>query len=283
MIVKYICFFAIWRCDMGKKHFFRELKEILIWAGVIVGGGIGGAGGMKLAFDAQESHFANMSQGLPLLKAGAHIKQGNHNVVITDQFFNVLSYNAPQEDQDFAINGIKESYFTLNKYNSKLNFNLCTTVDQVAKRYDIPKIKSIGKQDIPLYATDGILEGSKYVLAKTDWSLDNFTYQMKKLSITYRADALYAYNMAYSTKEETFNPKNATIYAISLHESMHAMGFAHNNKNRTIMNTYLSLSSPKDLTEYDIEMLDKYNVQFYGASPTIQSNQATTNEDEIGL
>ena len=198
---------------------------------------------------------------------------------MTDQFCKLLSYeDTTQEDRDLAINGLKEAYTTLNEYNSKLNFNFCTTNKDFAEQYNIPKVNSIGKRDIPLYLTTDILENNKYVMAKTNWDYNSFTYEMKDLSITIKKDCLFQVWKVYETLEETLTPKNSAAYTIAIHETMHAMGFAHVDPKvaESIMNAYVSYRSPKDLTEFDKQILDKYNVQFYGATPTFVTSEETT-------
>ena len=265
---------------MGRnKGFGKNIKDLVNLLGIIVIGGGAGIGGTLLAFDAQEKHFANISQGLPLMKGGIHLKKGKHNVVITDQFYELLTYETPQEDKDLVLNAFKEAYKNLNKYNSKLNFNLCTTVDEVANYYNLPKVSSIGKQDIPLYVTEGVLEGKNGVMAATNWKYDSFTYEMTNLDITFRKKYLLAVNKTYDSLEETMNPYNAIAYTTALHETMHTMGFAHIDDKESIMNTYVSYTSPKDLTEYDIELLDKYNIQFYGAKSILENNSNLTDKE----
>lgn len=255
---------------MGKKN---EVLDILKWMGIIVIGGVAGAGGMYLVMDGIENHYASMSHGIPLFKDGIHMKKGDHKFVITDNFYNLLSYDTPEEDQKMVIDGLKEAYTTLDNYNSQLNFKLATTVDEVAEKYNIPKVDKIGQQDIPLYMTEEVLDGNKYVMAHTDWKYNLFSFEMEKLSITFKKNyALSVWNQ-YDTIEKTLAPKNTSVYTTAVHESMHAMGLAHIDDHESIMNTYVKYNSPKDLTEYDIEILDKYNVQFYGAESTLKTSE----------
>ena len=88
----------------------------------------------------------------------------------------------------------------------------------------------------------------------------------------------------YDTEEETFDVYNSAAYTTCAHETMHAMGFAHIDNHKSIMNTYVSLSSPKDFTEFDKKIIDQYNVIFYGSkSKQIQSENSTKIENEMGL
>lgn len=255
---------------MSKK---KDILDILKWMGIGAIGGVAIAGGICLVSDGIQNHYAGMSKGIPLLVDGVHMKKGNHNYVITDKFYYELkSYDAPEEDRKMIIDGLKEAYNTLDKYNSQLNFKLCTTVDEVAEKYDIPKVDKIGKQDIALYLTDDVLSNNPYVMANTDWNYNQLSYEMEKLNITFRSKYAFSVWNIYDTLEETLSAKNTAIYTMAVHESMHTMGFRHVDDEVSIMNTYSKSSSPKDLTEYDIKMLDKYNVQFYGAEPTLKTS-----------
>lgn len=274
---------------MSKK---KDVLDILKWMGIIVIGGVAGAGGMYLLTDGIQSHYANMSQGIPLLVDGVHMKKGDHNFVITDKFsYKLTSFNAPEEDQKMIIDGLKEAYTTLDTYNSQLNFKLATTVDEIAEKYNIPKIDKVGKQDIALYMTNEVLDGNERVMAHTDWSYNPFNYEMKDLSITIRTKYANAVWKTYDTIEETLAPKNTAIYTIAVHESMHAMGFRHIDDEPSIMNTYTNFTSPKDVTDYDIKMMDKYNVQFYGAESTLKISDDSLKavasyvktEEELGM
>lgn len=262
---------------MSKK---KDVLDILKWMGIVVLGGVAGSGGMWLVLDAQENHFKNMGNGLCLLKDGVHMKQGEHNYVITDQFYEYLTYDTTPEQQDLAINCLKEGCKTMDKNNSCLDFNLCTTNDVASKKYNIQKIDKAGKQDIPLYITDKVLENNEHVMAKTDWSYDSFNFQMKDLSITFRKKFMFSvYNLKDSVKE-TLDVKNCVLYTTFVHEAKHTKGEAHNEicyvdeNNRkiplSIMYPYTGNYTMKDETRYDIEMDDRYNVQFYNAKPTIE-------------
>ena len=255
-----------------KKQKRKEIVDILKWGGIIVLGGAVLGGGAILAFDVQKNHFKDMSSGIPLLVDGIHLSQGDHNCVITESFHKYLTFNQTEETQNLVMNALKEAYTTLNTYNSKLNFNLCTTVDSLAQKYNIPLVNKIGKQDIALKMIDGVLDNNKNVMAHTNWDYNSFNYQMKDLSITYTTKYAFAVWTTKDTVEETLTAKNAVIYTTTVHESMHAMGIRHVDDYDSIMNTYVRTKSPKDLTEYDIEILDKYNVQFYGAESTLKTS-----------
>ena len=258
---------------MGKKVTFLTVLKM---AGIGAIGGALGIGGAWLACDLIDNHFSSMSQGLPLLAPGVHMKSGDHNIVITDQFCELLSYGTTQEDEYLVMNSFKESTKNLNQYNSKLNFNLCTTDSTIAEKYDITYVDSVKKDDITLYATEGVLSNNPGVMGNTDWDYDFFTHEMKDLSITFRKKYLLQVWTMKDTIEGTLNPYNCAAYTTFSHEMMHCLGFAHIDDQESIMNTLCTLTSPKDFTTYDIQLMDKYNVQFYNAEPTYYVS--TTND-----
>ena len=259
----------------------KDVKDILTWLGIAVLGGSLVAGGTMFVFDAIDSHHAKISEGLPLLHGGIHLKKGEHKVVITDQFYKLLSYDTPQEDQDLVVNAFKEAYKNLNKYNTGVNFKLCTTSEEASEKFNLPITESFKNDDIKLYATDGIINNNKNVLAATDWDYDFFTYEMKDLSINFKKDKLFSVWKVYDTVEETLSPYNAAAYTVAAHETMHAMGFAHVDDEESIMNTYVKYKSPKDFTEYDKKIMDKYNVVFYGATATYSENVKNKTENSL--
>lgn len=256
---------------MGKKKIGP-----LTWLGIITLGGILGGGGTLLLFDINAANHAKMGEGLSLFVPGVHIGKGEHYVVATDQFYKVVSAGTPEETQKFIFDSLKYTYNHFNKYNSCVSFTFCTTSDEVATKFGVKKIEKYGKGDIPLYATEDIISNNNYVMAKTDWKYNILSYEMEDLSITFRKKYLEAVWKEYPTLEETLNPHNSAVYTIAIHETMHTMGFAHVDGCESIMNAYVSSKSPKDLTNYDIAVLDKYNVQFYGAIPTYTEPELKT-------
>ena len=260
---------------------FKDLLTYLgIGAGAIAGTGLG-FGGAKLAIDLIESNVASKGKGLPLLKAGVHLKEGNHRIVIDDQFYEMLTYETTKEDQDLAINGIAKAYENLNQLNRGIKFELCTTVPELTN-YGLTKVDKVGKSDIPLFVTTENLDGSKNVLAHTNWTYNFFNGELKDQSITFRKDALLTVYTTYDAIEETLAPLNTLAYTVTAHESMHLMGFSHIDDKESIMNTYVSLFSPRDFTEYDKQIIDKYNVEFYHTEP-IYSNTTTSEKIEDDL
>ena len=147
-------------------EFLNYLKTFGIF--VLVGGaGAGlGIGGTKLTFDLIDSHHKNKTAGLPLTKPGAHIKEGTHRVVITDNFWQAI-INETEEAKQLVLNGVSKAYEDLNRLNTKLNFELCTTEDALEK-YNIKKIDELKGDEIMLNVTQDIINNNKLVSAITD-------------------------------------------------------------------------------------------------------------------
>ena len=236
--------------------------------GVLFGGVV--AEGSVFAID-----IINGKKGknLPLLSGGIHLREGNHNVVITDQFYSHLKYEN-QVDKDIVVNGFKEAYNDLNRYNAGLNFTLCTTNKELATEYNIPNVSEIGSQDIPLYCTTEIIENNKNVMASTGYNEAFLTHEMKDVSITFKKDSLFKVWRTYDTVEETLNVYNTAAYTTCAHESMHAIGFSHIDDHESIMNTYVSYSGSKTFTDYDIKLMDEFNTIFYGTKSQLNQNNA---------
>ena len=237
---------------------FLKTMNIFVIAGAV------GIGGGFLLVDGINKHYEKLSGGLPLLVDGAHLKAGTHKVVIGGQFMEMLKYDTTEEDQDLAIRGICKAYENLNQLNSeKLQFKLCTTEDGLEK-YGITKVDKIGSNDIPLYITDQIIDGNKNIMALTDWDYNDWTRELKDQSITYQKHYLSGVWKMYDTVEKTLAAENSLAYTITAHESMHVMGFAHYNGEKSLMNTYAK-GNNTDFEECDKRMIAKYNKTFYNA------------------
>lgn len=255
-----------------RKH--SDLSDILKWMGIIVISGGVGIGGSMLVIDGIDRHYEKLTGDLPLLVDGAHLKAGTHRVVIGGQFMNMLKYDTTEEDQDLALRGIAKAYENLNDLNSeKLQFKLCTTEDGLQK-YGITKIDKINKNDIPLYITNDFAENPN-IMAETDWHYDNWTRELKDQSITYKKKYLSSVWKAYETMEKTLAAENSLAYTITAHESMHLMGFAHYNGEKSLMNTY-STGNNTDFEECDKKMIAKYNETFYNTKTKYSTTYANT-------
>lgn len=248
---------------MKKNEFLDYIKYLGIFV-FSAGAGAGiSAGGTKLAFDLIDDHYKKMSQGLPLIQPGAHLKEGNHRVVITGDFWQAI-VNEPEDAKKFVMDGISTAYDDLNKLNTKLSFELCTTEDGLEK-YNVKKIDEINDQDISLHITEEYISNNQHVMAITNWNKRMLTREIYDNKITYRKDYLLTAWRSFGLKEDILSPYNSVAYAITAHESMHAMGIAHVEAD-SIMRSKSSYYY-KDITQLDKEIIDKYNVVFYGTTP----------------
>ena len=228
---------------------------------------------LKVANDINDKKTA----GLNLMPGDFHMKKGNHRVVITNQFWEAYIPDASEVDKKITVNGMKKAYKDLNDACSGISFELCTTEDEPTK-FGIPKIDKVKKNDIPLYVED-LIDNNKYVLGNAHCeNINPFTFEIGKLDITYKKEILDA---VYSEKYLNV-PHNAVIYDIAVHETMHCMGFAHNEDKDSVMYKQISgykfdYSFLKDpnytcLSADDKIALDKYCVEFYGAEPKYKEN-----------
>ena len=225
---------------------------------------------------------------LGLVLEGAHLKEGNHNFVITDQFYSYLKYESI-DDQKLVMDSFKTAYDNLNYLNSKkIRFTLCTQNKEVSEKFDLPLVSSYSKYDVPLYVYDGDIDNDPKTAGITKVQTEYMTCATIETSIIFKKSALLAvYKHWGMTKEQIYSVSNAYAYTICAHETMHAMGFAHRSSNSIL---YPYVPSPyKDFTDYDKELLINYNKKFYNAVPEYVKDQAqtqnsynyTTNSDEM--
>ncbi|HAJ77630.1 MAG TPA: hypothetical protein DCO89_00985, partial [Clostridiales bacterium] len=90
-------------------------------------------------------------KNLNLLTPGVHLRAGEHKVVFTEDFWNVVKKDTDEKDFKIVLSGIKEAYKTLNELNTGVKFNVCTNCDYFVN-YGIEKTNSYGNQDILLNA-----------------------------------------------------------------------------------------------------------------------------------
>ena len=257
----------------------KSLDKFIKSFGLATGiGSVLGAGSLFVVYDIMEKQNEKKSEGLNLVWKGAHLSKGNHRVVITDQFWKAYIPNIDDPiDKEITINGMKKAYEDLNAACDGVSFELCTTESEPAK-YGVKKIDKLQKDDIALYVKD-IISNSNNVFAQTSFKRAGmFSSENKDISITYKTDAL---NLVCS-KDYLAVPQNAAVYYITVHESMHAMGFAHEEKRDSVMYPqasffkfdYRFLEDPNHtcLTEKDKLALDKYCVQFYDVEPKYKEN-----------
>ena len=252
---------------MGKNISF---KKYLVYMGISLLGASLGIGGAAVITDAITNANRGKGSDLPLVEEGAHIKAGNHRVVLTSQFCDLLSYNTKEEAQKLVVDSIKLAYNNLNELNSGIKFNLYTTSDNYADKYNISKIDNYTNEDIPLYLTNDYIAGSKYVAATTNFNIYKVSRELCNQSITFRKDMMLSLWNYSGSLEEILTPKNSWAYTITAHESMHLMGIGHIEEN-SIMNEKLD-KRYKDFTELDKSIIDKFNVEFYGTQSKFVSS-----------
>ena len=245
---------------MSKKG---KLKGFFEYFGALTLGGAIGVGGAAALTDGVDAYYRNKTDGLVLLREGAHLKEGTHKVVISDQFYELLTYETTEQDQTLAMNGIKTACNTLNENVKGVQFELCTTVKECAEKYSLKQVESVEQGDITFYLTRDILCNNPNVLGDTVWDIEHFSRELKDLNITFVAKAMFTVWSLFPEDKEVMDPLNSYAYTITVHEMMHAMGFAHQEEKDSIMYAYLSYKSPKDLTEKDKQMLAKYDEVFY--------------------
>ena len=238
------------------------------------------AGGIVLRSDAVlndniKNSNRNNDEKLVLLKEGAHLREGNHRVVITDQFYKLLTSDEkmPEKIVNVTIDAFKEAYDTLNKYNTGIQFELYTTNKELAEKYNVDYIDYFSNKDIPIYLTEKDINNDSNVAAALNWKFNDEKREMINLDIVFKYDTVLTFRNG-DTLEETLTTKNSYTYSITLHETMHGMGFAHQDTKDTVMYPYTSFDTPKDLTDRDIKMLEKYNEVFY-------SKKQNNSTDEI--
>ena len=212
---------------------------------------------------------------LGLVLGGIHLKEGNHNFVITDQFYSHIKYE-DEADQKLVIDSFKTTYDNLNYLNSKkIRFTLCTQSKEASEKFNLPLVSSYSKYDVPLYICNGDIDNNPKTAGKTVLNTEYVTCVAKDSSITFKKKSLFAvYSYLGKTEEEIYSVSNAYAYTICAHETLHAMGLEH-RANNSILYPYIP-SPYKDFTDYDKELLVKYNQIFYNTTP-----EWVTNDKEL--
>ena len=260
----------------------KKSSEGLKWTGIALSGvlaSVTATGGAMLAFDQIITNLDNTDNGIPLVKGGLHLSKGEHRVVLTDQF---CSYFDQRSDiqQNLIMGAFKEVYKNLNEYNSCLDFKLCTTNEDVSKKFFIPKIDAgdINQTDISFRVKKESKENENKYIAYTSGTYNTLTREQLDMVITFNDYYMNHVREIYSDRNQTFSPKNSLLYVVTAHETMHTMGFAHIEDVDSVMYPK-TRADIKDFTEYDKQILDKYNVVFYGAEPTYQESKASSEEN----
>ena len=267
----------------------KNKKKLLKDLGIAVGSTICFVGG-GLSMTSCASSFSEMlnsnGKGLNLRFIGAHIKEGIHRVVISNQFWEAYIPEATEEDKIITINGMKKAYEDLNEACSNVSFELCSTEDEPSK-YGVKKIEEIGKNDIVLYVSD-IVHENPLALARTEYlAINPLTSEIERSSITFRKSALNASRL----NTESLTPQFYVMYSLTIHESMHCMGFWHENSRTSVMydtsiygEEYLNNLKNNNytcLSKEDRLALDKYCVTFYNAAPKYMENVKNVNANHL--
>ena len=248
---------------MSKKD-DSSIKYIGLGAAVLVGGFAIGALGVTLFDNIRDSQPS--SNGLQLVSYNAHLKEGIHRIVLTNSFYDLYTDGRSTKWQNYAINCVKKAYTDLNKYNSGIKFDIYTQNDGLLK-YGFKKAETIDyMHDIPLNLTTDPLksdDGKRSAIAITDYQINDTTRELHNQSITVYKPYVYAIFKSTGKWEDDFVPSNSYFYATLVHETMHAIGFAHQNSKDTVMYPYSGINTAHELTDKDIEMLKTYNTTFY--------------------
>ena len=207
------------------------------------------------------------SNGLNLVSYNAHLSPGVHKVILTDSFYQHFSDNRTEKYQDFAIDCVKKAYSDLNTYTTGIKFDLYTQNDGLLK-YGFKKAESIDTaNDLPIYVSTESLstdESKASPIAICHHEVNSFSRELHNEYIKVYKPYIYSiFNSGGKTWEQNFNPSNSYFYATLVHETMHAMGFAHQEKKDSVMYLYSGRTTPHELTEKDIEMIRTYNTTFY--------------------
>ena len=273
----------------------KKLKAGIITVSVltgIVGGGIAmgqGIGALVTDLIGGQPKTQQKSDDLHLVAENAHLREGTHKVVLTHNFYNYMSYETTEEQQDMVIDAIKTAYDNLNSYSSNLKFELCTESQYLVEKYDLPRVPSVNKDtQIPLYITQDKIDNTDEILANTEYKIDRDNGRLMRQSVTFRKEYLFGTWSNYG-KDGNYDIKDTFAYYITAHESMHLMGFDHIDKD-SIMHTSIDYKY-RDFTKFDKKLIAKYNEKFYGAELDKSTAKAKllntvatyTEEDEMSL
>ena len=232
------------------------------------------------------AEYIKKGEGLPLAMAGGHLRAGKHNAVITDQFYDILTFDdTKKERQEFAINAIKEAYTYLNDNFSGVSFNLCTNSERVANRFYLPLVNSIGSNDIAIQAQQGILPyGTKNTMGQAYRDYDHHNLEAKNMRIVFSDKCLFKVWKTKNTLEETLDSYNSELFTFTIHEMGHMFFFDHITTRDSIMNPSIGYSTSIP-NEEDLKMFDKYSVQFYDAPAKYAENakEPINNNAELSM
>ncbi|HAJ77631.1 MAG TPA: hypothetical protein DCO89_00990 [Clostridiales bacterium] len=222
---------------------------------------------------------AYKGRGLNQIFPGNHLRAGEHKVVFTEQFWDVVKKDTEEYNFKMAINGINEAFNTLNELNSGINFKVCTNCDYFVD-YGFEKVDDINQHDIILKASNGYLKSSTNGVAVGLCKSITLPISGENVNcvISFCKDSLFTYWDDGTEEIDYMNvpPKNTVAYSLALHEAMHAMGFNHNDFIDSVMYPCIDFNH-KDLGVLDKKLIDAYNVRYYGAESKYKHNEALTN------
>lgn len=256
-------------------------KYLILGAGAVVGGFTVGAIGLTLLDSIRDSQAS--SNGLNLVSYNAHLKSGVHKVILTNSFYENFADGRSEKYQDFAITCVKKAYEDLNKHITGIKFDIYTENDGLVK-YGFKKAESIDlTNDLPIYLSKEPLSGENgktSAIATTSWQINDVTRELYGEKIVVYNNYVYMIFNASKTWEENFVPSNSYFYAALIHETMHAMGFAHQNNNDSVMYPYSGRNTNHELTEKDIDMLKTYDTTFYKEKYEVPNTTSNYTTDE---
>lgn len=220
-------------------------------------------------------------RGLNQTIPGNHLRAGEHKVVFTEEFWNIVKKNTPEYNFKMAINGINEAFNTLNEINSGISFKVCTNCDYFVD-YGFEKVDNFTKHDILLKAYDEVIPSAHSQELNRAGYCESITLPVSgenvNCIISFSKDSLFKYwdDETHQIDFKNVPPKNTVAYSLTLHEAMHAMGFQHNDFMDSVMYPCINIEH-NGLGVVDKKLIDAYNVRFYGSESKYKYNEALTN------
>lgn len=168
-----------------------------------------------------------------LICSNAHLSQGTHKVVITEQFTEALNESV-YTDKDRALGNLNKACERLSSVCKHLDFEFS---------YD----SEYTENDIPIYLSIDYLKNEN----------DNANYIGFAYHNVKEDGTLYNQKVVF----HTWSLIQSYGYSLALHELMHEIGFKHQTEN-SVLEVGKS-NKHDDLTDYDISLLEKYEKRFY--------------------
>lgn len=203
------------------------MKKLLIFISLAL---LSFIGGFAIGGVAEVIRTENLDR--ELVCENAHITEGTHQLIITDQFMETLD-NSVYQDKNNTLNNINNACIRLNDVLSHVKFKLVLESHEIITN----------ENDIPVYLSNDYLKDNSCV--------GLCTHELGKNGL------LINQTLSFRTWDLLGNRG----YQLALHELMHAIGFAHQEKDSVLISGLEK--SPTDLTEKDIELLQNYERRFY--------------------